>query len=82
MLDRATIARDGKLLGKHNWLLDKVNKWRSSNAAAYPSSGVVQRKGDGIKLKKKVLMLGSGMVAGPALDAICKRGDVELIVGV
>ncbi|KAG9312632.1 Saccharopine dehydrogenase-domain-containing protein [Chiua virens] len=40
---------------------------------------------DAIKLngtpkKKKVLMLGSGMVAGPAVQELCKRSDVELVV--
>jgi alpha-aminoadipic semialdehyde synthase len=31
-------------------------------------------------VRKKVLMLGSGMVAGPAVDEICKRRDVEILV--
>jgi alpha-aminoadipic semialdehyde synthase len=81
-LDRATIARNGKLVGKHAWLLDEVNKWRSSSVAAHSSSDVVRRqKFDGTKSKKKVVMLGSGMVAGPALNALCERGDIEVVVG-
>ncbi|KAL0948067.1 hypothetical protein HGRIS_010691 [Hohenbuehelia grisea] len=30
--------------------------------------------------KKKILMLGSGMVAGPAVELIAKRSDVQLLV--
>lgn len=31
--------------------------------------------------KNRVLLLGSGMVAGPAVDEICRRKDVQLVVG-
>lgn len=31
--------------------------------------------------KKKVLLLGSGLVAGPAVDVFVSRGDVELVIG-
>jgi alpha-aminoadipic semialdehyde synthase len=31
--------------------------------------------------KKRVLILGSGMVAKPAVDHIASRKDVELVVG-
>lgn len=31
--------------------------------------------------KKRMLMLGSGMVAGPAVDEIARRADVELLIG-
>ncbi|KAJ8521319.1 hypothetical protein ONZ45_g1975 [Pleurotus djamor] len=31
-------------------------------------------------VKKRMLMLGSGMVAGPAVDEIAKRSDIELII--
>lgn len=75
-LDRATIAKEGQLIGKHAWLGENVSKWRESIAAAD-----TENKGVGAVRKKKVLLLGSGMVAGPAIDEICKRQDIELIVG-
>lgn len=31
--------------------------------------------------KKKVLLLGSGLVAGPAVDVFAARPDVHLIIG-
>ena len=31
--------------------------------------------------RKKVLLLGSGMVAGPTVEEICKRPDVDLVIG-
>jgi alpha-aminoadipic semialdehyde synthase len=31
--------------------------------------------------KKRILMLGSGMVAAPAVDLIAQRSDIELIIG-
>ena len=68
-LDKATVVRGGELVERHKWLGEPVRTWRE---------GVV---GAGAGRKKKVLMLGSGMVAGPAVDQICKRGDVELLVG-
>ena len=37
--------------------------------------------GDFIHTKKKVLMLGSGMVAGPAVEDISKRAGDEPVVG-
>lgn len=69
-LTRATVARDGQLQGIHAWLEDPLEKWRQSAA-----------KLEGTARKKKVLMLGSGMVAGPAVQELCKRSDIELVVG-
>jgi alpha-aminoadipic semialdehyde synthase len=71
-LERATVARDGMLVGKHRWLSEPVAKWRAEAAT---------QAAEQLKPKKKVLMLGSGMVAGPAVDEIAKRSDVELLVG-
>ncbi|KAF7365331.1 Alpha-aminoadipic semialdehyde synthase, mitochondrial [Mycena venus] len=34
----------------------------------------------GVLRKKKVLLLGSGMVAGPAVDEIARREDVQLLI--
>lgn len=69
-LKTATVAKDGQLQGIHAWLEEPLDKWRRSAA-----------KLEGPKRKKKVLMLGSGMVAGPAVQELCKRSDVELVVG-
>jgi len=66
----ATVAKDGQLQGTHTWLEAPLDKWRRSTANLEGSLG-----------KKKVLMLGSGMVAGPAVQELSKRSDVELIVG-
>lgn len=70
-LDRATVAQEGRLAEKHAWLGEKVEGWRASS----------NRKTQTTTRKQRVLMLGSGMVAGPAVSEICKRGDIELIVG-
>ena len=87
-LSRATVASEGKLADKHTWLQDLVDKWRSasasSTAARHPDGTEAvstTAAGDFIRRKKKVLMLGSGMVAGPAVEEISKRADVELVVG-
>ncbi|KAF9236788.1 Saccharopine dehydrogenase-domain-containing protein [Melanogaster broomeanus] len=72
-LKMATVARYGQLQGKHTWLSEPVEKWRLSSTAAAQSKSAVK--------KKKVLMLGSGMVAGPAVRELCKRSDIELVVG-
>jgi alpha-aminoadipic semialdehyde synthase len=70
-LDRATVAQEGQLLERHAWLGEKVEAWRANNSG----------KAQTTTRKQRVLMLGSGMVAGPAVSEICKRGDIELIVG-
>ena len=78
-LDRATVAKGGALVGKHKWLEEPLEAWRErSNVQC---STVSEGARTGSVRKKKVLMLGSGMVAGPAVDEICKRNDVELFVG-
>ncbi|KAL4076611.1 Saccharopine dehydrogenase-domain-containing protein [Scleroderma yunnanense] len=84
-LERATVASEGRLVGKHAWLLDPVEKWRSISASSVqgPNSAVTApttATEDTVRKKKRVLMLGSGMVAGPAIEEISKREDVELVV--
>ncbi|KAF9790341.1 Saccharopine dehydrogenase-domain-containing protein [Thelephora terrestris] len=69
-LNRATVAREGKLAEKHAWLGEKVEAWRASSI----------RKTQTTMRKQRILMLGSGMVAGPAISEICKRNDIELVV--
>ncbi|KAG8215828.1 Saccharopine dehydrogenase-domain-containing protein [Butyriboletus roseoflavus] len=68
-LRTATVAKNGQLQGNHTWLAAPLDQWRRSTP-----------KVDGSPRKKKVLMLGSGMVAGPAVQQLCKRTDVELVV--
>lgn len=85
-LERATIASSGKLRSDHQWLEKPLNFWKDSvreTSAASQSPGSTTTKGApaGRPRKKKVLVLGSGMVAGPAIDEICRWGDVELVVG-
>ncbi|EIW77770.1 hypothetical protein CONPUDRAFT_128756 [Coniophora puteana RWD-64-598 SS2] len=76
-LNRATVARHGVLQSQHAWLEENVNKWRAESgktASAGASAAVTNTP------KKKVLLLGSGMVAGPTIDELCKHQDVEMIV--
>ena len=96
-LERATIAEGGGLKEKHRWLQSAVDAFYETEGRKKgvftPSAGagdaapkVVVDKGkremqSGVLRKKRVLMLGSGMVAGPAVDAIAKRGDVQLLIG-
>jgi alpha-aminoadipic semialdehyde synthase len=86
---RATIASEGQLQQRHEWLAEKVEAWRKSqgqrtedNRPAYDTSaesdGGMRRT---FERKKRVLVLGSGMVAGPAVDELAARPDVKLIVG-
>ena len=59
--------------------------WRNTHAG---SSRESTTSGDGAgktgllqEKKKKVLLLGSGLVAGPAVDVFVSRGDIELVIG-
>jgi len=83
-LDRVTVAKGRELVGKHKWLEEPLATWGDSFVLAdVGGESTMQRpsKDAGVVRKKRVLMLGSGIVAGPAVDEICKRGDVELLVG-
>lgn len=106
-LDRATIARIGKLRPKHEWLGDLVATHGGAAAESMggddkpdldlgvdmggldTSDGATQHlssSGDdlattGTQRRKRVLLLGSGMVAKPAVDEIMKRTNVDLVVG-
>jgi alpha-aminoadipic semialdehyde synthase len=83
---RATIASEGQLQPGREWLANKVEVWRNSQRSPIEdkrptpdiSSGQIRRA---VERKKRVLVLGSGMVAGPAVDELAARPDVELIVG-
>lgn len=86
-LERATIASGGKLRKKHQWLQPPVDRWHQElrgvkalkTSASTVSETVPNTAGAG--RKKRMLMFGSGMVAGPAVQEIAKRGDVELVIG-
>ncbi|KAJ7212239.1 Saccharopine dehydrogenase-domain-containing protein [Mycena pura] len=91
-LERGTIAAGGKLADKHKWLWENVEKLRAAGpeTAAVPAattSTVEVIRDDGVVIgsmgalrKKRVLLLGSGMVAGPAVEEIARRGDVQLLI--
>lgn len=69
ILERGTIVKKGKLAPKHEWLQEHLDKLNVASNANMP------------KPKKRILILGSGMVAGPTVDEISKRRDVELVIG-
>ncbi|EJD50901.1 hypothetical protein AURDEDRAFT_83944 [Auricularia subglabra TFB-10046 SS5] len=75
-LARATVARGGELTASHEWLADLLPS--ALPAAEETPTGHVQ--GVSLKEKKRVLLLGSGMVAKPAVDEFLKRSDVQLVV--
>ncbi|PFH49159.1 hypothetical protein AMATHDRAFT_148287 [Amanita thiersii Skay4041] len=80
-LERASVAVGGALTGKHAWLQEGVDKCRSElvfKSSSVPEATEVMPSGT-LK-KKRVLLLGSGMVAGPAVGHIAQRNDVELVV--
>ena len=86
---RATISSEGQLQPGREWLAEKVEVWRSSQRSRIEdkrpapdiSSGNDGKVRRTVERKKRVLVLGSGMVAGPAVDELAARPDVELIVG-
>ena len=93
-LDRATILRKGELQDRHRWLLPRISAVSTprseaastqtpthSPASAPSSSKTTLSSSYAVKPKKKVLLLGSGLVAGPAVDVFVQRGDVELAIG-
>ncbi|KAF9005216.1 Saccharopine dehydrogenase-domain-containing protein [Cyathus striatus] len=83
-LNRATIASKGKLTSKHDWLLPQVIDVQrgkhikgSRQSATAPA---VQSKDAATNEEKTSPFLGSGMVAGPAVELIAKRRDVSLVI--
>ncbi|TXT10844.1 hypothetical protein VHUM_02349 [Vanrija humicola] len=67
-LERGQIVAEGVLQKQHAWLGDNVAAWR----AAQPQAGRSE--------KKRVLLLGSGLVAGPAVDVFLSRPNIELVI--
>lgn len=89
-LERGTTAAGGKLVEKHKWLWENVEKFRAAGpeTAAVPAATTSATHDDGVVIgsmgalrKKRVLLFGSGMVAGPAVEEIARRGDVQLLIG-
>lgn len=88
-LHRATVARDGVLREPFQWLESPLGVWRQSLAKTQPSSTQNVPSSPSIsslgivlpEKQKKVLVLGSGMVAAPAIDEICSWKDTQLVVG-
>ncbi|KAH8995677.1 Saccharopine dehydrogenase-domain-containing protein [Lactarius akahatsu] len=84
-LKGATIASHGRFEKRHEWLVPKVKAWRATqdirrHDTSDMRSAVGGRGGSVAKRKRRVLVLGSGMVAGPAVDELAGRPDIELIV--
>jgi alpha-aminoadipic semialdehyde synthase len=86
-LERAKIVNEGVITSEHSWLAPRVEGWRNTQAgSSRPTSPSTDAAG-GVKTsvlrekRKKVLLLGSGLVAGPAVDVFVSRGDVELVIG-
>ncbi|KAF8804193.1 hypothetical protein BYT27DRAFT_7194939 [Phlegmacium glaucopus] len=88
-LERATIASKGVLAEKHKWLQLSVDEFRKIGQEEETAPDEMSsfwpkpRKTEpttGHTRKKRILMLGSGMVAAPAVDFIAQRSDVELII--
>ncbi|KAI9639515.1 Saccharopine dehydrogenase-domain-containing protein [Dioszegia hungarica] len=71
-IERATIVRDGRLRKQHEWLMPSVDKWRSPSPPAPLGAATTSRR------KKRVLLLGSGLVAGPAVEVFSARSDIAL----
>ena len=92
-LERATIASGGVLADKHQWLQPSVDEFRKArqpeetapdeiwSESVEPCETESTNTATGHTRKKRILMLGSGMVAAPAVDFIAQRSDVELIIG-
>lgn len=83
-IQRGTIAQSGRLQEPHSWLANRVGSLTSPLASAPALSAPEQPapiKAACVSKKRRVLLLGSGMVARPAVDHIANRKDVELIVG-
>ena len=87
-LERATIAARGQLRKKHQWLQPAVDKChqlqrglgRVDNSVPVQLGSTSAPRDVGLR-KKRILILGSGMVAGPVVQEISRRKDVDLVIG-
>jgi alpha-aminoadipic semialdehyde synthase len=73
---RAKIVDRGQLTDKHAWLEKQVTTWRGASYQTDRNTNTAK-----VGVKKRVLLLGSGLVAGPAVDVFVARGDVQLVIG-
>ncbi|KZS87672.1 hypothetical protein SISNIDRAFT_398299, partial [Sistotremastrum niveocremeum HHB9708] len=69
-LTRATIAKQGQLEPAYQWLSHHLNTAQDVNAKSLASPAPYQN----------VLLLGSGMVAGPVVEEICSHPEMRLLV--
>ncbi|KAL1942345.1 hypothetical protein VTO73DRAFT_6409 [Trametes versicolor] len=85
-LERATVTRGGELSDAFGWLRGPLCVWKDSlPEAAQSTNGFAEdakpaAPTSGAQPRKKVLMLGSGMVAPPAVAELCRRADVDVVV--
>lgn len=70
-LHRSTIVKQGQLVEPHTWL--------SSLLQDQPVAAV--SRSDAAGSQKRVLVLGSGLVAGPACEVFLARKDVAVTIG-
>ena len=71
-LDRASIVRQGELTSRHAWLQTGVDIFRQTRPV---------RSSQDLSRPKKILLLGSGLVTGPAVEVLAARDDVSLSIG-
>ncbi|ORX36707.1 Saccharopine dehydrogenase-domain-containing protein [Kockovaella imperatae] len=75
-LSRATIVRSGTITENHKGLMPRVQQWRNENVGSGRRAMSTASRDSGIHRKKKVLLLGSGLVAGPAAQVLGSRSDI------
>ena len=86
-LERAKIVNEGVITSEHSWLAPRVEGWRNTQAGSSSRSAPTPDAAQAVKSsimkdkRKKVLLLCSGLVAGPAVDVFVSRGDIELVIG-
>ena len=70
-LHRSTIVKQGQLVEPHTWLSSLLRDQHGTEVSQLDSAGS----------KKRVLVLGSGLVAGPACEVFLARKDVAVTIG-
>jgi alpha-aminoadipic semialdehyde synthase len=77
-IHRAMIVRQGELTERHRWLTPAVQALRDSPREG--SKTKAQSRKDLRPNKRKILLLGSGLVARPSVDVFAARTDVQLAI--
>jgi alpha-aminoadipic semialdehyde synthase len=81
-LARATVAKEGKLTAPNKWLYTLLdNASVTSPVSRSTVSESTEKPIPGANMRKRVLLLGSGLVARPFVEKMSQRKDVELLVG-